>query len=519
MPSRSLSRWIVLLVATVLVPGGGDLSAQPRTKAVKRARDVSIYRKQYLDRREKYFAALEALARDCEAKNLPDAAAEIRRLAEPVDSSELRLAPLPRSVQPPLAADLSPAERQWRTQWQHQRESYAKDLYALSRRALQSEHIGFALDLVCEVAHIDPDNLNARRILGFSRNGDEWLSGFERKMQKEKMVWHERFGWILRDHVERYERGERYFQNKWISEEKEVAIRHDFVNCWEIRTEHYRVKTNHSHEKGVELAKKLEDYHALFFQMMAGFFNSPEQVKKLIEGSAARPNTTPKQNEVHFYRSRDEYLDVVRKETDQPVEITRGIYFPRKRIAYFFFDPNANDDSTLYHEATHQLLTQSRPNTPEVGVKNNFWIIEGIACYMESFQRDGDRFSVGDPQHDRIQAARAHLITEGYYVPFRDFTRMGMFAYQSVKLPQIRKNYSQGAALVHFFMHYDDGRYREALIEFISQIYSPTKLIREAPESLDVLTGVDADEIDRQYADYMRNLGSVLSRESADVGE
>lgn len=299
MPSRSLSRWIVLLVATVLVPGGGDLSAQPRTKAVKRARDVSIYRKQYLDRREKYFAALEALARDCEAKNLPDAAAEIRRLAEPVDSSELRLAPLPRSVQPPLAADLSPAERQWRTQWQHQRESYAKDLYALSRRALQSEHIGFALDLVCEVAHIDPDNLNARRILGFSRNGDEWLSGFERKMQKEKMVWHERFGWILRDHVERYERGERYFQNKWISEEKEVAIRHDFVNCWEIRTEHYRVKTNHSHEKGVELAKKLEDYHALFFQMMAGFFNSPEQVKKLIEGSAARPNTTPKQNEVH----------------------------------------------------------------------------------------------------------------------------------------------------------------------------------------------------------------------------
>jgi hypothetical protein len=519
MSRQSLFRWILLALAVGLPAGEEGVAAQPRKKTNKPTRDVSVFRKQHLQRREKYAAALEALARDCEAKELSDAAARIRRLAEPLDTSELRLTPLPRAIQPPPAADLPPEERQWQLQWQHLRTDYAKDIYGLSRRALNAEHVSYAYDLLREVAYNDPDNIKARGILGFVRNGDEWMSGFEKSMVKEKKVWHDRFGWIPREHVDRYERGERYYKDRWMSAEKESVLRQDFLHCWEIRTEHYRVKTNHSLERGVAIAKKLEDYHALFYQLMAGFFISPDQLRNLVDGSNARPAAISKPSEIHYFRTRDEYLEVVRKETDQPVEITRGIYFPRKGIAYFFDDPNANDDSTLYHEATHQLLSGSRPKTIEVGVKSNFWIIEGIACYMESFHRDGDRFSVGDPNHDRIRAARAHLVNESYYVPFSEFTRMGMFAFQNVKPPQIGKNYSQGAALTHFFMHYDDGRYREALIEHLSQIYSPTRLKREAPESLEELTGVDADEIDRQYAEYIRGLGPRASRESAEVGE
>jgi len=501
------AQWLpVLLAAAAIFADPGALVAQSRGRGAKRPRDVSSFRKQYAERREKLDAALVELARVCqEEKDLPDAAAKIRRLAAPADSSELRLAPLPREVQTPLRADLPADERFWRAQLRHLEQEYAKDLYVLSRHALNAGHVSFAYDLVREIILHDSDHAAARKILGFVRSGDEWVSAFDAAMLKEKKVWTDEFGWLPRNQVQRYRNGERFYRREWTSVEKEAGLRRDFRNAWEIRTEHYLVKTNHSLERGVELARKLEDFHGLFFQMMAGFFNSAEQVQQLFAGNNARPQSViSKPNVVHYYRTREEYISVLKKETTQPIEITKGIYFPRNGIAFFFYDPESDDDSTLYHEATHQLLSGSRPMTGEIGIKSDFWIIEGIACYMESFRREGDRFSVGDPGHQRIVAARLHYVDDHYYVPLREFTQMGMEPFQSAQ--EIRKNYSQGAALAHFFMHYDDGRYREALIEHLSQIYSPTKSIREHPESLEELTGVADEELDRQYGQYIRRL-------------
>ncbi|MBS0261166.1 MAG: hypothetical protein JSS02_04360, partial [Planctomycetes bacterium] len=325
---------------------------------------------------------------------------------------------------------------------------------------------------------------------------------------RQKKVWTDEFGWIPEDHVKRYQQGERCNGgSRWISVEKDEKLHRDFSKPWEIRTEHYLVRTNHSLEKGAELARKLEDFHDLFFQMMGGFFNNASEIQALFAGNAARPTAKQgKQNVVHYYRSREEYIATLKAQTKQPIEITRGIYFPDSRIAHFFYESDTDDDSTLYHEATHQLLTGSRPMTSEIAVKSDFWIVEGIACYMESFHRDGENFSVGDPGHGRLQAARAHFIRDKYYVPFREYARMGMVAFQSVKQPEIARNYSQSAALAHFFLHYEDGRYREALIEHLSQIYSPNKTVRDNPDSMEELTGVAAEELDQQYADYIQRL-------------
>jgi len=512
-------RLLLLLAAVAICFSPAQGQAQARGKGGRRSRDVAIYRKQYAERRQKFVASLIELARICEdEKGLPEAAEQIQRLAEPVDSSELRVAPLPRRVQPALRNDLSPAEHFWRAKLNSYEQEYAKELYALSRQALAAGHVSFAYDLIREIVLHDSDHVAARKVLGFVRSGDEWVSAFEAGMLKAKKVWTDEFGWLPKDHVDRYVRGERFYKGRWMTAAKEADLRRDFVHAWEIRTEHYLVKTNHSLERGVELAKKLEDFHGLFFQMMAGFFNSAEQVQQLLAGNNARPMAQAlKQNVVHYYAARDEYMAALKKETNQPIEITKGIYFPKNGIAFFFYDPESDDDSTLYHEATHQLLSGSRPMTGEIGMKSDFWIIEGIACYMESFRREAGGFTVGDPGHGRIQAARMHFVSENYYLPLREFSRMGMVAFQSAK--EIRKNYSQGAALTHFFMHYEEGRYREALIEHLSQIYSPAKAVRENPDSLEELTGVDDEELDRQYARYIRGLTQAASpREPEAVG-
>ena len=141
----------------------------------------------------------------------------------------------------------------------------------------------------------------------------------------------------------------------------------------------------------------------------------------------------------------------------------------------------------------HQLvLGLTRAFTQRIGQRTTF---DRVALCREYF---------GDPGHQRLRAARMHFVDENYYMPLQEFTRMGMDMFQ--RAPQIRKNYSQGAALTHFFLHYDEGRYREALIEHLSQIYSPTKAVRDNPESLAELTGVEDEELDRQFADYIRQL-------------
>lgn len=507
-------RWFPTIVA--LVVGIAILqSASPAHAQAKRkvARDLSAFVKQHAELHKNFAKALEAIAVECDEKNLAEAAANVRLLAAPIDTSRLRVTPLPRDVQPDLPIDLPPDERFWRTQTRLQRKDYSQKLYQLSRHALDSGHVSFAFDLVRETAFHEPDHPTARKILGFVRSGTEWMSPFEAVKLKSGQVWHDRFGWLPKSHVERYEKGERFVRGRWMSEAKADIAHEDFRNAWEIRTEHFQIKTNHSLDRGVELATKLEEFHTVFFQTFASFFHTPEAMKSLFSGSDGAARVIAAPYKVYFYRTKDEYLAELRPKTNQPIEITNGMFFPETGISYFFDGPNAKEeelDATLYHEATHQLFSVARPRAVPIGQRSDFWIIEGIACYMESFvcDRENHQVSLGDPFYSRFVAARLHLENDKYYVPLQEFTRMGMAPYQSVKQPHIAWNYSQGAALAHFFMHFDNGRYRDDLIEHLSQIYSDTKRTRDAPAGLDELTGVPFGELDQQYQAYLKTLNN-----------
>ena len=84
---------------------------------------------------------------------------------------------------------------------------------------------------------------------------------------------------------------------------------------------------------------------------------------------------------------------------------------------------------------------------------------------------------------------------------------MGMRSFQTD--PNITRNYSQASGLTHFLLHYAEGRYRDALIQHLSQIYTRDRRITIS--SLSKLTGVDTTELDRQYRDYLAHQESGLS--------
>jgi hypothetical protein len=302
-----------------------------------------------------------------------------------------------------------------------------------------------------------------------------------------------------------------------MSREKEAEIRRDFQKAWEIRTDHYLIKTNHSLERGVQLGKALEDFHEFFHQTFAAFFTTPEQLQQLFNGATKASNRFPDPYSIHFYRDRDEYISRLKPHFPS-IEVTNGIYLPaglEPRTAYFYFDPKGNHEATLFHEATHQLFYESHVQNRGIGEKGNFWIVEGIACYMESFSRERGELTVGDPNYIRFTGARFNYIEQKYYVPMQQFVSMGMQRFQADKM--LAKNYTQASGLVHFFMHFDGGRYRDALVTHLSQLYSNDIRKREHPQALDELTGESFIDLDRLYGEYVTDLARKLATPPANA--
>jgi hypothetical protein len=369
--------------------------------------------------------------------------------------------------------------------------------------ALRRGFPSYAYNLIREAALHDPDNPQVRKVLGFVRSKNEWVTTYANSQIKDGKIWHEDFGWLKKSYVERYLAGERLFRDRWITAEKERILRSEFNSAWEVRTDHYLIKTNVSLEKGVEMGKALEDFYSVFVETFAGFFHTPEQLQKLFDGKGNTVRADARPYVVHFYRTREEYIDQMKK-TFPTIAATNGVYLTTDRVAHFYLDPTQDNEGTLFHEATHQLFYESDQSDRKICEKRHFWIIEGIACYMESFERDNGTFSLGELDHIRFVGARNNLLRLNYYVPLSKFTTYGMQEFQSAPKAILPKNYTQAAGLARFFMHYDDGRYREALVTHLTQLYSGQPQIRANTQDLDVLTGVDFDELDRQYAEDAR---------------
>jgi hypothetical protein len=179
------------------------------------------------------------------------------------------------------------------------------------------------------------------------------------------------------------------------------------------------------------------------------------------------------------------------------VGISMGLYVAANHTAYFYAG-SEDSERTMYHEAAHQLFQQSRPAVGEAGRTANCWLIEGIAMYMETLHREGDGYVLGGLHDVRMDAARYHLEKKDFYLPFAKLVRMGVQDVQ--RHAEIARLYSQIAGMTSFLVHYDEGRYREALVSSLAAIYDGS----QDPDLLARTTGTDYAELDKQYQAYMK---------------
>ncbi len=450
-----------------------------------------------------YAAQLAELAQSCRGQNLPQAADVLEAWLPARDPNKLTLFVLPPSgdsspadtappADEPAATDQLPA---WRRQWQALRDRRADALFDLALRAVDEGRPSEAMPLVTEAVRENPHHAAGRRALGYVQYENRWHTPFEVRQLSSGKVRHETFGWLPQAHVQRYEQGERYYQGRWMPEAEEARLRSDVKRSWRIASEHYIVTTNHSLEEGVRLSRRLERLYDIWQQMFGAYVADAKELKRSLAGHGRLGRS--RQHKVAYFRTRDQYNEALR--AVQPrIGMTLGIYLDQTKVAYFFAGEQ-QDPGTVVHEATHQLFQETRRVARQVGRGDNFWIIEGIACYMESLDDHGDYVTLGGPNAGRMPAARHRLLEDQFYVPLAELVQLGMQPLQAdERLPMI---YSQSAGLTDFLMHADGGRYREALVTYLAAVYSG----RATSRTLAELAGVDYPALDAQYRDFMRS--------------
>jgi len=444
----------------------------------------------------RYAADLEKLAAWCEAQGLAEPACKTRRCLGRRDPYKLYLPVLPKKVGRPRLPPGSPeALLEWdRRLWQLRRDQ-AEALFQLAQRAVRQQHASLAYSLVLSAIRADPDHRAARRVLGYQKYRGGWHTAYEVGRLRSGYVRHEKFGWLKKAYVPRYEQGLRCRNGRWITAAEDARLHYEINAGWDVHTEHYVIRTNHSLEAGVRLGAKLENLYRIWNQMFIRYYASQAHVLALFDGSARKSRVKTRPFQVVFFRDRDDYNRTLRRAVPN-IEISQGIYLEVPRQAYFFAGKEF-DQRVLYHEATHQLFHQSRPVAPAVGRKANYWIIEGIAMFMESLRREGDYWTLGGFDDQRIYAGRFRLLKSNFYVPLAELATYGMHQVQADQ--RIAMLYSQAAGLTAFLVFYDQGRYRDALVAYLTAVYSG----RDAPDTLAELAGTGFAELDQQYRQFM----------------
>ncbi len=243
------------------------------------------------------------------------------------------------------------------------------------------------------------------------------------------------------------------------------------------------------------LAMKLEDLYRLWQQIFIRYYASETEVIRLFDDRDENQQTATRRHQVVYFRDRQDYNQFLRASIPN-IDISIGMYLDSLRTAYFFAGKDS-EDRTIYHEATHQLFHEAREVSASVGRRANFWIVEGIALYMESLREENGYYVLGGFDDDRMTAARYRLLNDGFYVPLGELAALGMEEFQ--KYPQLATLYSQSAGLTHFLMHFDHGRYRDALVAYLTAVYTG----QDDSQTLSQLAGTNYSELDKQYREFM----------------
>ena len=407
-----------------------------------------------------YVRRLSALADKCRQSELSREADISARWFVPRDPRRQYLFLVPDGPDPTRPADDRPElARKWYAAFRKAREARADSLFDFARSALEAGRLETAYQAVFEVLRENPDHTRARAVLGYRNRDGLWYHAAPQQPPRRGRLRHPKLGWQSGEY-------------------------------WRVETPHYQIVTNADAGQGVRLGRRLERLHTAWRQLFVRHWTTDRVLKARFDGPASYDRRYTR-HRVVLFADREQYVKHLEPAEPQ-IAMSRGVYRDVDRTAYFFLG-DARTETTWLHESTHQLFEETARVADRIGARQNFWIVEGAALYMESLRAYPDFCTVGGVDAARLQFARYRALNEKFYVPVDRFTRIGREQLQHDE--NIRKLYSQAAGLTHFLMDASGGRHRRAAVDLLAAVYAG----RDNPETLSGLTGLAPDALDREY--------------------
>lgn len=235
---------------------------------------------------------------------------------------------------------------------------------------------------------------------------------------------------------------------------------------------HFRIFSTASKQETMQLAEDLERFFEVWSQVFFKHWTSEREIcESLLANRPIEP--PPVICNVVLFGDRQAYSRALGTNNPASSQST-GYYSPENKLTLLFAG-NEADSETRYHEITHQLLQEVVPRVVESpGKDSGFWIVEGIASYIESIQFCESYATIGGWQSPRLQYARARILPAEEVAPLESILPLSREQFQQSE--NLAELYTTSAAYVHMMFSSESGR--AAILRYLDSIYQG----RDAPE-------------------------------------
>jgi len=520
---------------------GAALTAQipPPVIGSDAVHDFKVQRRDVLSREND---ALNGLADRLEREKKTEAAAAVRGLiVQPTDSDALtRFIPLPevvkvgeKAVAPGLSSvrtgRASPSTPgaptgpvpSWEPDLAKIRGKAASDLLDLAHRSATAVPPQWGLASLClrDVLEHDPDQAEARRLVGFEPYEGGWARPFAIRQLRAGNVLHPIFGWVPSSWTAHLDSGElpapsksRTSKVQWLPAAEADRRRADGNPPWMITTEHFEVASNVPLSESIAFGRRLEAFHEFFFTVMADVVGNQLPMAPRFRNPKMSGESPYRPHRVYYFATKQQYVDHLRRIAPPDIDRSLGYYDPLapgpgrkdRKPAYFFRDEGGQIEATatLYHEVSHQLLFESVKGYAYKRNVGNYWVFEGLGTFFETVRTDRyGVMDVGDFVGPRIAEAVRQFGGLGNAVPTERFVGLGQDVFNREAL--IYSNYQQAQALTLFLMRWHDGAYREAFLDYVRDALKGT-LRPNSGRSLQDRLGAPYATIDAQILEFLK---------------
>ncbi len=310
-----------------------------------------------------------------------------------------------------------------------------------------------------EVIALKPDHAEARRLLGYERIKGQWLRGAELGKAKGWVAYHGR--WLPPAEVARIEQRKKRFRE--LSQQ-----RADWANAWELKTEHFRIRSNCPAPVVQELAQAIERCH--------------EQLSKIFHPRKGQPIP------LEVYATQDQFLagSAAAGFPIGPGVLGYFYYGSSSGIRCFYAGSLDRTLGTLFHECTHLIIHGTYLKPP-------IWSNEGMAVFFEFARVTDAGFDIKSVPYDRLWHLR-DMLKQGKVdlkelVGLRDSFEYGV------------EYYPQGWGLIHYLLYGGGGRYLGAL-----QKYYDLKVRRDPVADFKAAFGVSPEDLKSDWEAYIAKL-------------